>query len=314
MESPRGTLRCDPRPGRVATSSTDLSGIDLGLSGTLRRKFTSVRDIRVTPWSDVAFHDGREVGEERCAGTQVAIVGGVERIIDMKAVAATSTSGGTLVELAFLDHPVPTLVVNPDGELAKVNRAAVALLGTGVARAARTGATLASALPWLSDALEQVLDGADEVGLQAEVPVNGGVRSLSATLRPLHRGDSGMVGVVVGIEDLTARDELEARERLDERLASMGRLAAELAHEVNNPLACVLAGLSFAASENARLAPSLPPSELEETAAALEDARQSALRVRAIVRSLQRLASQPSPLLYEEEQPPGALGGALRRA
>lgn len=56
--------------------------------------------------------------------------------------------------------------------------------------------------------------------------------------------DSGVVVSIVEVwRDVTERSQLEAQLSHSERLASLGMLAAGVAHEINNPLASVLAGV-----------------------------------------------------------------------
>jgi len=60
------------------------------------------------------------------------------------------------------------------------------------------------------------------------------------------RDDGGTpIGVVLFFKDLTRVEQLEERERLRDRLASLGEMAAGIAHELKNPLAGieVMAGL-----------------------------------------------------------------------
>jgi len=60
------------------------------------------------------------------------------------------------------------------------------------------------------------------------------------------RDDAGeMAGVAMFFKDLTRVEQLEERERLRDRLAAVGEMAAAIAHEVKNPLAGieVMAGL-----------------------------------------------------------------------
>jgi len=73
---------------------------------------------------------------------------------------------------------------------------------------------------------------------------------------------------------------------LGERLASIGRLAAGVAHEINSPLAAVIANLALAAEEMS--GPSDP--SMRYVAEMLHDARDAAERVRTIVRDLKTLS------------------------
>jgi signal transduction histidine kinase len=71
---------------------------------------------------------------------------------------------------------------------------------------------------------------------------------------------------------------------ISERMASVGTLAAGVAHEINNPLAALIANLEFTLEELTRLERENPRSS--EIKAPLEDAREAADRVRMIVRDL----------------------------
>jgi signal transduction histidine kinase len=74
-----------------------------------------------------------------------------------------------------------------------------------------------------------------------------------------------------------------------DRLASVGRLAAGVAHEINNPLAYVVMNTSAALEDLQRAMPKADPllrPGLEEAAAALREARAGSERVRLIVRDL----------------------------
>ncbi len=75
-----------------------------------------------------------------------------------------------------------------------------------------------------------------------------------------------------------------------ERLATAGQLAAGVGHEINNPLSYVLANLTYAVEELARLAPPVPGVDVEEVKRALVQAELGAERIRDIVRDLRSFA------------------------
>jgi PAS domain S-box-containing protein len=83
------------------------------------------------------------------------------------------------------------------------------------------------------------------------------------------------------VRDVSERRQLELRLHLADRMASVGTLAAGVAHEINNPLAFVLANLDFALVELER-----PGGDAAEVNRALKEAHDGAVRIREIVRDL----------------------------
>ncbi|HEY0192420.1 MAG TPA: ATP-binding protein, partial [Kofleriaceae bacterium] len=93
-----------------------------------------------------------------------------------------------------------------------------------------------------------------------------------------------VTGAVLVSRDVSDKKQTEMHLMLSDRMASVGTLAAGVAHEINNPLASVIANLDMALTDVLALAEhaKLPPDLSDE----LKDARTAADRVREIVRDL----------------------------
>ncbi|MCY1279481.1 Adaptive-response sensory-kinase SasA [compost metagenome] len=133
------------------------------------------------------------------------------------------------------DLPMGVCSLAKDQEILMWNRAMEEL--TGVSAQGVVGSRL-SALgePWRS-LLEDFIDCGDEHLHKQRLSVDGQVRWLNlhkaAIEEPLAPGNSGLVLLV---EDLTETQALEDKLVHSERLASIGRLAAGVAHEIGNPI------------------------------------------------------------------------------
>jgi nitrogen-specific signal transduction histidine kinase len=94
----------------------------------------------------------------------------------------------------------------------------------------------------------RVLSGAFEMITlpnRAELRLKDLDRVIGYTLSQVKDDDEVAIGAVLFFKDLTQVEQLEERERLRDRLASLGEMAAGIAHELKNPLAGieVMAGL-----------------------------------------------------------------------
>jgi PAS domain S-box-containing protein len=130
---------------------------------------------------------------------------------------------------------------------------------------------------------------------EMEVPVITAVgesRWMLARGRVVSRDRNGAALRALGtISDVTERNRLKASLALADRMASVGTLAAGVAHEMNNPLTYVTANLAHARDLIRRSAalrgiPAEVASIVEQLRGALDDALQGADRVARIVKDL----------------------------
>ncbi|QSQ16433.1 ATP-binding protein [Myxococcus landrumensis] len=98
-------------------------------------------------------------------------------------------------------------------------------------------------------------------------------------------GEAFLVGI---IRDVTDRKRLESQLLLAERMASVGTLAAGVAHEINNPLAYVSSNLAYV--RDLLALPALSSEQLPELREVVAEALDGAARVCAIVRDLRTFA------------------------
>ncbi len=89
------------------------------------------------------------------------------------------------------------------------------------------------------------------------------------------------------VANRTEQRTMQERLLISERMASVGILAAGVAHEINNPLVVVVANLDLAIRNVTGLANRLRiPNEVEDILAELGDAQEGAEKVRQVVREL----------------------------
>jgi PAS domain S-box-containing protein len=152
---------------------------------------------------------------------------------------------------AFFRHMVGNmrnglLAIERTGELVLVNDEACRLFGLPPG-GALVGQLYADVLSEHPD-IVRVLGGAFEMASlpnRAELRLTSTDTVIGYTLS-LVRNEAGQpVGAALFFKDLTHVEQMEERERLRDRLAAVGEMAAVMAHEIKNPLAGieVLAGL-----------------------------------------------------------------------
>jgi PAS domain S-box-containing protein len=119
-------------------------------------------------------------------------------------------------------------------------------------------------------------------------PASGEPILVAVNGSPHRSADGALLGIVLVARDDRELKELQAQLQVADRLATMGTVAAGVAHEINNPLAFVMSNLQFVSAEIATLAESgsLSPERIADVMKALAASREGARRVKNIVGDL----------------------------
>ncbi len=164
---------------------------------------------------------------------------------------AHATGGGTEISDRFFRHLVAcmrngVLAVTRDGTLAFMNEAAYATFGL-TPRGDELGRPFTEVLRAQPEVV-RILASAFELNHlpnRAELRLKALGKVIGYTLSHIVDERGRPAGAALFFKDLTRVEQIEERERLRDRLAALGEMAAAIAHEVKNPLAGieVMAGL-----------------------------------------------------------------------
>jgi PAS domain S-box-containing protein len=221
----------------------------------------------------------RDVTDLREANEELA-----RNFVKLQQAEADSTRERDRLDLIIENVGHPIVVCDSAGNFILFNRRAELLFEERSSfRHAATGAVRTNAVKLTS--FISGLASASETGRQAEIelidPENGRLLPMEITAREVLDPTGQVTAVVSILHDLTEIRELERR-RVEqqlfesEKLAAVGRLAASIAHEVNNPLEAIKNALYLMESG----------SEGDKNSRFLEIARKETERVSHIIRQM----------------------------
>lgn len=141
------------------------------------------------------------------------------------------------------------IVADLEGKITQVNPEALSWLGGTEEEVMGSSLTLWPKLRLLLQ--ENRLIHSVETWRPEPITMDG--RSYGVRVMPLRREQDNLYGAILALDDLTEERDLQERLRRAENLAAVGRMSAQVAHEVRNPLHSIGLEAEMAAEMAARL-------------------------------------------------------------
>lgn len=197
------------------------------------------------------------------------------------------------------------VVITRDARLALINSEAYRIFGVK-ARPDDLGRPISEVLREHPEVV-RVLTSVFELHLlpnRAELRLRPSRKVIGYTLTLVRDDEGEVIGAAIFFKDLTRVEQLEERERLRDRLAAVGEMAAAIAHEVKNPLA----GIEVMAGLLRRKTPDAPDAQ-----AVLTDIINEAKMANAIVQEVLEFV-RPMRLQFERTEVSNAVQAAVQLA
>jgi two-component system, NtrC family, sensor histidine kinase PilS len=154
-------------------------------------------------------------------------------------------------DLIFQSAGTGLIALDREHRITAINRAAEEITGLTVTQAIGHSwpVLIGAAVPLAS--IEATIDGNPRASMRHEAALrrpDGSTIPVRMTFSALRSGEGERLGLITACEDLSAIRAMESRMRQADRLATVGRMAANIAHEIRNPLASLTGAIEVLTS------------------------------------------------------------------
>jgi len=154
-------------------------------------------------------------------------------------------------DLIFQSAGTGLIALDRAYQITAFNRAAEEITGVPSAQAIGRSwsALIGASVPLAS--IEATIDANPRASLRHETALrrpDGSTVPVRMTFSALQSGEGERLGLISACEDLSAIRAMESRMRQADRLATVGRMAANIAHEIRNPLASLTGAIEVLTS------------------------------------------------------------------
>ncbi len=139
---------------------------------------------------------------------------------------------------------------------------------------------------FVEDVVRTVLSGEVWTGRMVSRTKDHERVTLEVIISPIRDESDEVTGFVTVKRDMTERETLQKQLMESERLSTVGQLVAGIAHEINNPLALILADADFLREQVDRLGAAVPEPIRNDLRSSITEIQQGVEHIRGVVRDL----------------------------